>query len=222
MKQQQSIASLLIALALVVVFIGVVVEAKVTRDDTVVCHPDYPEICVGDVEAKQPEPTEVCPDLPNEDNCTVTTAGGWMWTMRFVTGLPAGSSFLELSQTARTAALTGLEVLVTLADDEITCTIAVGDDESFCDSCSVCTTTTTTTTTTTDTNATGFKFSADCTNVEAGRIVECEPVLPIFYPLNGTYTPDNVNGSSAALMLSAKLFPTIMLLAGGFATALFY
>ena len=195
------------------------VEAKITRDDTVVCHSEHSMICVGDVEIAAPSLMEMCQEPPNESNCTVMTDGGWMWTMRFVRGgsVPVGSAFLELSQAERTAALSGLSVVVTL-DESNNCTIVVGKDvgEEACDSCSICGN---------DGNDDGnsFSFSADCTNVETGRLVDCEPVLPIFYPLDGTATADKMEDSSSSTFAPSKSnpFQTVMTLCG-FAVAFLY
>ena len=150
----------------------------------VICLDEDPSICIGEREVYGPSPilSSECFDEPIPDDCEVTYRGGFMWISRFVTGLQEGSETYELTETEREEHFTGLEITVRM-EDNYTCSVKVGNET--CDSCTSCydegipyyA----------DTTSTGYAFTADCTNIDNGKTVECMSAEdPFFYPLETT------------------------------------
>ena len=93
------------------------------------------------------------------ENGTTIYVGGFSWEYSF--------SNEELES---------LSVVVRFEDDQ-SCSVTINGDET-CSTCSKC-----------DPAPSGYEeiYSTDCTNIEGGRNVVCEPVTPVFFPMSPTY-----------------------------------
>jgi hypothetical protein len=149
-------------------------------------------ICVGEYTTYTPSPV-----MRETEEDTLIYAGGWGWQYKFVDGVEGGTDTSYYNSNEMDQYFTGLQVDVEMEDDRKTCQVKVGGD--VCNRCSNCN----------DPSSTDgvfdvFVLSADCTNVENGRIVECEPLSAaanfdqpyIFYPLQQDQLQQHDNNSN--------------------------
>jgi hypothetical protein len=117
------------------------------------------------------ETVEVCATysgfipVPAIDGNETVYLGGYGTTFQFWKGLPNGTNIDE--EAIPPEADANLTVAVFRDDNNNnSCTVAVNDVN--CTSCDYCGNET---------------YSTDCTNIQNGRSVECEPLYPIYFPL---------------------------------------
>jgi len=152
------------------------VDAAAMAYQSIVCLENYMDVCVGTFMIWSPSiglPT--CPEdfdyeVDSYDLCNNTYVGTYGYSWDFVEGVPD-----ELKNTGNestvdaTPFLSGLSVRIEYGDGEAApanCTVEIND--VACSSCTICE---------------GEGFSSDCTNIESGRMVECESTDPFYYPL---------------------------------------
>lgn len=152
--------------------------AYVSFDTSVVCDDANPGICRGMLYLEGPSPALF------DGSEDIVYVGRFLWNYRFVRGLPEGY-MLEGLSTDYGIHEYGPTVEIEMDVDGLKCTITVGDET--CNSCEPC-------------GVDGDTFSADCTNLQtqhyvantgAGKLMECEPALPFFYPLE---IPEGMDG----------------------------
>lgn len=107
------------------------------------------------------------------ENGTTVYLGGWTSSFSIVQGVPDGFDITE--ESLPEGAETNITVLVS-RDDNDACTVTV-TGELDCVSCTYCG---------------GNAYSADCTNLNHGRMVECEPTSGVYYPLTADASYDTL------------------------------
>jgi len=159
-------------------FLTGTVDAGAMTDGTVYCHPEAPDLCVGRLDQSGPSPFEQCYESTNGmRNCTDGYMGGYSFTWTFVEGLENGTDTYDIPfDVFEEEYATGLKVSVKVDDDNNCLGVTVGNDT--CTSCTVCEEKNISYSSYTDL----FVVSADCTNLENGRVVECGLMKPFFYP----------------------------------------
>ena len=139
-------------------------------DNTVECDDNIPEICRGYLYVESTQYVRTKDWL--------ALRGRQLWEYRFVQGLPEGYEVDQWwTEDAQYGPIVEIEVDVL---DPTKCTITV--ENEICNSCEPC-------------GGPGpdyDAFSADCTNLQThtyipnighGKMVECQPTYPFFYPL---------------------------------------
>jgi hypothetical protein len=115
------------------------------------------------------------------ENGTVVYLGGW--SDHFTIYTSAAEGFTEGEEGFPTQAATNITVLVD-RDDNNVCNITVttaNGTSSLCKSCSFC-----------GDETLMPSYSADCTNIWNGRMVECETTETVFFPLTKAAMPGAV------------------------------
>ncbi|KAL3923836.1 MAG: hypothetical protein SGILL_001412 [Bacillariaceae sp.] len=145
-------------------------DAAAFQSATVVCHEDaLDEICAGYSFFTTPSPGDLCIDPDDFTTCQTIYEGGWSWTYTFIEGFEDGTDLTQEDQEEVAAAETGLEVTVTMEDDQSTCEITVGNET--CAGCSAA-------------ECVVANVTYDCLNIDMGSLsMDCVEVEPIFYPL---------------------------------------
>jgi len=144
-------------------FLGV--DGATWTEFLVKCHKKAPELCVGLTYYTTPIPAAIC-DADN--NCETVYMGGYGYNFNFVEGLEEGLDDGNQIDDA----LTGLSTNVHIDDDEINCTVKIGDEE--CKKCSA-------------KGCGDMEVKFDCTNLEKGikSKRKCVSFDPFLYPLEG-------------------------------------
>ena len=168
------------------------------------CLEPQDELCVGSAILYGPSPVLECPDENGYMNVCPDYKGGWEWNFDYVRGLEDGTWTYGHDGLGNVREdigeyFTGESMRLKLDDDKATCSVFANGAK--CRTCEVC----------------NFKewgestFSADCTNVNNGRQLDCEMLgmrsvsnsvsLGLFYPFGEnpeddtdalTSTPTNV------------------------------
>ena len=160
--------------SLLALFVARNAEAATALDPTVKCDPAMPAICRGSLEVFTPSPAQI------DDE--VFYIGGYDWFYSFVRGLPDGYVDTYSGYPSDYGIYNyGPSVHLRMEDDQKTCSVTVGNET--CSSCQLCGW---------EADKQTYSFSANCTNVQtqdylpdvgAGKLMECTPILPFFYPL---------------------------------------
>jgi len=151
--------------------VSTLVEASDYFDSLVLCQNNgdgasSPPICAYR-SYMLPDPTFACYQ-PGNTNCTYV--GSYVMTFLFVHNVTNGTQVTLGSDYGKYDAGFSTEVSWgARAQDNGTCTAQV-NATAFC-SCSIC-------------SIQDQTFSIDCTNMTDGLRSSCEPLLPVFYPLN--------------------------------------
>jgi hypothetical protein len=164
--------SLTILLLFALVCCGIsTVNAGVFIDPLVLCTPLDSTLCAW---------RETSTPSPVYDAATQTTnyVGDYQMNFYMVDGIANETSLTDYPESAETYE-TG-EFVQVVYDQNDMCKQVI-TDAGICLSCTTCSAVPTTT----DSSWTGGTFSADCTNLMGGRLVDCEPLLPVFWPFSG-------------------------------------
>jgi hypothetical protein len=144
---------------------------------------DGPTLPTNPVGCYTEEPTDA-PVTAQKNKSSCAMEGGWDIEYHIVDGVRNGTDLWDYPEKSYD---TGEKVHLSWVDTdgnaeygpEFKCTVTV--DYVPCNSCSVCSLNDESFNLLAAENG-GGTFSADCTNVDRGRIAECEPGLPLFYP----------------------------------------
>jgi hypothetical protein len=166
------------------------VDAYAEWDTNIVCHPNMTDTC--GLRTYYGPSFVPCDGNSSEVKWGFETCyqGGWTIEFEIVNGLEPEEHDAEAEF------VTGEKISVFWEDmdghdtygPDFNCTVTVNGN--VCKSCSVCSLEDTVF------NANpshGGNFSADCTNLISGRAVKCEPIMPLFYPLEVRQLESEVN-----------------------------
>lgn len=154
-----------------------VVHASMSIETTTACFPDAdPPICSGQMTLEGP-----LPEAPDE-----WIAYQWL----YVKGLAPEC-------TIRNVDTEGISSTIDLRVNHTDSTCMIAWNQQSCSSCSVCNL------------GSGYLkldevISSDCTNLEGGRIVECESVAPFYFPMEAT------GAAEQPCAVDPTMAPTIM------------